>query len=144
MKNIINRVWSDLKKFWIAILLFLIWNVTIRKIFHAFCPSLIITGFPCAGCGMTRAIFYMLTGRFIRSMKLNPAAPLWILFFLWFFWNRYVRDKYQKSTMFWLGVVCMVTLFIYTYRMIYKFPGDPPMVYYPNNILRTFLRFHIK
>ena len=144
MKNIINRVWNDLKKFWIAILLFLIWNVTIRKIFHAFCPSLIITGFPCAGCGMTRAIFYMLTGRFIRSMKLNPAAPLWLLFFLWFFWNRYVRDKYQKSTMFWLGVVCTVTLLIYTYRMIYKFPGDPPMVYYPNNILRTFIRFHVK
>lgn len=144
MKNIINRVWGDLKKFWIAIFLFLIWNVTVRKIFNAFCPSLIITGFPCAGCGMTRAIFYMLTGRFVRGMKLNPAAPLWILFFLCFFWNRYVRGKYQKSTKFWLGVVCIVTLLIYIYRMIYEFPGDPPMVYYRNNILRTFLLFRRK
>ena len=92
-----------------------------------------------AGCGMTRAVCYILTGRFTRGIQLNPAAPLWILFLGWFFANRYLRGVYSKHTTLWLGVVCAVTLAVYLYRMINCFPGEPPMVYYRNNILRRSL-----
>lgn len=139
MRDIFNRIWKDIKDFRIPILLLAGYNVVARKIFHAFCPQLIFTGFPCAGCGMTRAIFFILTGRFERGLNLNPAAPLWILFIVWFCWNRYVRGRRKKTTMYWLGAVCAVTLAIYVYRMIYCFPGEPPMVFYKNNIIQRLI-----
>lgn len=137
---IINRIWNDLKNFRAAILALLLYNIIIRSMFDAFCPQLILTGFPCAGCGMTRAVFCILTGQFVRGMQLNPAAPLWILFLGWFFANRYVRGVCAKHTTLWLGLVCAATLGIYLYRMLHFFPGDPPLVYYRNNILRKLLR----
>ncbi len=133
------RIWEDLKAYRIAIVLFVVWNIVVRMFFHAFCPFLIVTGFPCAGCGLTRAVFFILTGRFTRGMKLNPAALFWIVWILWFFWNRYVYGRSRKRTMFWLGVVCVITLVIYIYRMIHYFPSDPPMVYFPNNVIRKLL-----
>lgn len=141
MKEIGNRIWKDLKDFLPAILIFGIYNVIVRTIFKAFCPFLILTGFPCAGCGMTRAIFYILTGHIERGMRLNPAAPLWIALIAWFFWNRYVRGIHKKSTTFWLVVVCLITFIIYIYRMINYFPGDPPMVYYRKNVMHKIWQY---
>ena len=139
MKRLWERLIKDIRDFKIAIAAIILYNVLARSQFHAFCPQLILTGFPCAGCGMTRAVFYILTGQFARGLRLNPAAPLWILFLCWFFYNRYVRGVYQKGTRFWLGLVCVVTLAVYGYRMLYCFPGEPPMVYYRNNLLRKMI-----
>ena len=139
VQAVFERIWKDIKRFRIAILLLIFYNVSARIMFHAFCPQLILTGFPCAGCGMTRAVLYILTGRFARGMQLNPAAPLWIIFLCWFFANRYLKGVYRKSTTLWLGLVCVVTLAVYVYRMLHFFPGDPPMVYYRNNLLRRII-----
>lgn len=139
VKDVLNRIWKDIKDFRIAILLLAGYNAVVRKVFHAFCPLLIFTGFPCAGCGMTRAIFYIFTGHFERGMKLNPTAPLWIVYIVWFFWNRYVLGRCKKTTLYWLGAVCVVTLLVYMYKMIYCFPGDPPMVFYQNNMIRRLI-----
>ena len=137
MRAVLERIWKDIKNFRTAILVLIVYNVIVRMVFHAFCPQLILTGFPCAGCGMTRAVWCIITGRFARGMKLNPAAPLWIVFICCFFTNRYIKGVYRKSTTLLLGIVCIVTLAVYVYRMLHYFPGDPPMVYYRNNILRT-------
>lgn len=135
-KTVLGRIWKDIKDFRAAVLFLAVYNVAVRKLFGAFCPQLIFTGFPCAGCGMTRAMFCIMTGQFARGFRLNPAALLWIVFLAWFFWNRYLCGRYRKSTKFWLGLVCAATLAIYIYRMRSCFPGSPPMVYYKNNILR--------
>ena len=139
MRQFYGRLRKDLRDYKAAILVLILYNVLARSLFHAFCPQLILTGFPCAGCGMTRAVYCILTGQFSRAMKLNPAAPLWILFLFWFFYNRYVKGVYAKSTPFFLGLVCAATLAVYGYRMLYCFPGEPPLVYYRNNIMRKII-----
>lgn len=148
MEKIVGRcrvVWSrivaDIKNYYIAIMLFAVYNVVIRNLFHAFCPFLIAVGFPCAGCGMTRAIYHILTGSFQRGMNLNPAAPFWILFFLYFFREHYIKGRNGKRLLWCLGVVCAVTFLIYIYRMLHEFPGAPPLVYYRNNLVVRFLRW---
>lgn len=138
MKNIGKRIAADLKNYAVAILLILLWNIIIRKIFHAFCPFLIVTGFPCAGCGMTRAVFHILTGSFERGMRLNPAAPFWILWIVFFVVERYIIGRNSKWVMRFLGAVCVITLGIYLYRMSTQFPGDPPMTYYRNNLVAKY------
>lgn len=136
LRIVFGRIWSDIRNFRIAILALVLYNVAARSVFHAFCPQLILTGFPCAGCGMTRAVYYIMTGRLARGMQLNPAAPLWILFLGCFFGSRYLRGVHLKHASLWLGLVCAVTFGVYLYRMLHFFPGEPPLVYYRNNILR--------
>lgn len=131
---------NDIKAFYPAVIVFGIYNIVVRKIFHAYCPFLIFTGFPCAGCGMTRAVFYILTGRVKRGMALNPAAPMWILFLIWLFYERYVRGRVPKYVKAVLAVVVLVTFAIYLYRMINYFPGSPPLVFYRNNIISRLMR----
>ena len=139
MQNIWKRIIADIKRYYIAVLLLIVLNIVVRKVFHAFCPLLIVTGFPCAGCGMTRAVFYILTGRFARGMKLNPSAPLWIGWILYFLVNRYILGKKSKWVMRFLGVVCVITFAIYLYRMLTQFPGEPPMTYYRNNMISKYM-----
>lgn len=136
----IKRLAKDIKAFYPAVIAFGIYNFVVRKIFHAYCPFLILTGFPCAGCGMTRAIFFILTGRIKRGMALNPAAPMWILFLVWFFIERYFRGRTPKYTKVVLAVVVLVTVGIYVYRMVNFFPGSPPLVFYRNNIISRLMK----
>lgn len=135
-----KRLINDLKAFYPAIIAFAIYNIIVRKMFHAYCPFLILTGFPCAGCGMTRAVFYILTGRIRRGMALNPAAPMWIVFLLWFFAERYLRGRTPKYVKAVLAMVVVITFGIYLYRMIHFFPGSPPLVFYRNNLISRMLR----
>ncbi len=136
----IRRLKNDIKTFYPALLVFALYNIIVRTVFHAYCPFLIVTGFPCAGCGMTRAVFYILTGRVKRGMDLNPAAPMWILFLLWFFAERYVRGHTPRHAKTVLAMVVLVTFGIYLYRMINFFPGSPPLVFYRNNLISRVLR----
>lgn len=137
----IERLKKDIRDFYPAVIAFLIYNVIVRNLFHAYCPFLITTGFPCPGCGMTRAMFYLLTGRFERGMSLNPAAPLWIAFFICFFVERYLRGRTPKYMKILLAVIVLVTTGIYLYRMMHSFPGSPPLVFYRNNLISRALRF---
>lgn len=135
-----DRLKKDLKTFYPAAIVLVIYNITVRKIFHAYCPFLIATGFPCAGCGMTRAVFFILTGEMKRGMSLNPAAPLWIIFLIWLFVERYLRGRTSKHVKAALAAVVLVTFGIYIYRMINFFPGSPPLVFYRNNLISRALR----
>lgn len=137
-------MWEQLKKdirgFYPAAIAFFIYNLVVRTIFHAYCPFLITTGFPCPGCGMTRAVFYLLTGRIERGMSLNPAAPLWIALIVYFFIERYLRRRTLKYVKIALAVVVVITFGIYLYRMVHFFPGSPPLVFYRNNLISRALR----
>lgn len=135
-----KRLINDIKAFYPAVIAFVIYNIVVRKVFHAYCPFLIFTGFPCAGCGMTRAVFYILTGQIGRGMALNPAAPIWIVFLLWFFVERYLRGRTPKCVKAVLAMVVVITFGIYLYRMVNFFPGSPPLVFYRNNLISRALR----
>jgi hypothetical protein len=47
------------------------------------CPFKLITGLPCATCGVTRMVFAVTTGHFAEAWRLNPllasAAPVGVL-----------------------------------------------------------------
>lgn len=105
-----------------------------RALFGAFCPSVIVTGFPCPGCGMTRAVLYLLKGQFLRSWALNPAAGLWGLWALWFAFERYIRGQKCKGLTWALCGIALFMISVYLIRMVRYFPDRPPYVYTPNNL----------
>lgn len=140
LETVFKRIAKDIIAFKWPILLFVIVYLAIHKVFHAFCPMIIITGYPCPGCGMTRAVAYLLMGQFERSFNLNPLAPLWILLGIWFFFRRYIAGKKVKGVYPLMACICIAMIVYYAYRMYTTFPSYPPMVYRRDNILAHLLK----
>ena len=135
LKTVCKRIRLDIKKYKWTILIFVIFYVIIKKIFKAFCPLVILTGFPCPACGMTRAILFLLTGQFERSFRIHPMAILWVILALYCIIMRYLLGKrvaYFKSIVI---VLLLAMIVYYIYRMITLFPNQPPMSYTRNNLL---------
>lgn len=111
-----------------------------QLIFHKLCPIAIITGFPCPGCGITRALLLLLTGHPIAAWNMNPCIYLWILFFLLFFFARYMK-KDRKMQNILIIITGIITIVVYIIRMFLYFPNTVPYVYYEHSLLHTITAF---
>lgn len=139
MKKIWLRICADIREFWAAAVILAVYFVVINLIFHAFCPTVILTGFPCPGCGLTRAIFYLAMGKIQQSIQMNPMGMPVAILLLYFFWNRYIMGKTAKGITPLLGTAVVLLVAVYLWRMYRFFPGTAPCVYTKHNILSEIL-----
>ena len=105
----------------------------LSNLFFGFvCPSEILLGLPCPGCGLTRAALLMIKGDFDGSMRMNP-----MLLFIPFY---FVLIKRKKKSLADLYLICVIVIsfIIFGFRMIYSF-GTEPLVFNPNNLTGFFL-----
>lgn len=67
----------------VALLLLFLFNPETVK-FYPRCPSLLLTGYQCPGCGTLRALHALLHGRLLQAWHYNPAliVGLPIVFFI--------------------------------------------------------------
>ena len=131
----LKLLWQDVRNLWPALLVLVLYFLLGRFVRGSLCPSVILTGFPCPGCGMTRAMLSILRGNFAAALKLHPFSYVLIIWLAAFAVRRYILQKEIKSMLKWLVVilVCMITF--YVYRMVRYFPGTPPMSYYKDNMM---------
>lgn len=145
MRNTLNiitsRIIKDLRKnAAFIIILAVLWGI-LNLLFHRFCPVVLLCGYPCPGCGITRAFWAFVTLHPVKALHYNPVYPLWLAVLLAAFWTRYVRGKSLKGLYYPLLFTGVLTILVYIYRMIFMFPGDEPMVYVHDNlfsIIRSF------
>ena len=134
-----SRIKKDIRQYGPGILMAVLLYFLFHGLFGAFCPSLLITGFPCPGCGMTRAVIYLLKGQFSRSWALNPAAVLWMAWFFLSAYNRYIKGgKLKKLNWMVFGILFFMVL-VYIIRMKLYFPNKPPYVYRRDNLFERIL-----
>lgn len=105
-----------------ALLGIAVYFVCVHFLFGQFCPLLILAHFPCPGCGMTRALFLVLTGRPAEAWRLQPLIYGWIFLGLWFAVNRYLRGKKSALLRGYLICLLLAALVLYGYRLVYGFP----------------------
>ena len=91
-------------------------------------------GFPCPGCGLTRAMFMVLRGDFAGAWKMHPFIYGVIILVGWFGVRRYIQRKGTKSLGKWVILLCVGLILYYVYRMVRYFPGDAPMSYYYGSV----------
>jgi hypothetical protein len=103
-------------------------------IFGNVCPLKIIIGFPCPGCGLTRAALLLLQGNIEGSLRMNPTLLFVLVYFI------LVLFKIDKVASYYSIFIIILCLAVYGYRFIFTF-GTEPIVYNPNNIARNLLRF---
>lgn len=134
-KESVKRILKDIKEYGPAGIVFLAYYLLIHVTKRPFCPLLNLTGFPCAGCGLTRAFLYIARGELDRAVYINPMAFLILLFLAYCGFFRYIRGTQIKGfrTLFILLMVC--TLSFYAVRMYLYFPDRVPYVYNRNNVL---------
>lgn len=141
-EKIIDRIKRDIRQFWVAGAAFIIYYIIIHAMFDAFCPLLVVTGFPCPGCGLTRAGMYLLRGDIFKAAALNPSIFFVVLFLFYCGYFRYVKGTKVRSFSLVLGVFVGMTLAVYAYRMHLYFPDKVPYVYHKKNLLAEILPWY--
>lgn len=140
MGKIWSRLRADLKEYRIGLLALGLYYISTRLAFRAFCPMVILTGLPCPGCGLSRAVWFLLTGELLRSFQLHPMAGLWLLLFLYFVIERYLLGRgITKGIRVFLVLLSLATLFLYFYRIMTLFPNRPPMSYTGRNMMEKLI-----
>lgn len=116
----------------------LYWVVT-HQLFDRFCPLQILFNFPCPGCGMTRALFLALTGRFQEAWQLQPPVYGWILGAVFFCVDRYLVSVEKMSIgrmKLWIVYFTLLLLWsmgLYVLRLLNGIPAglmDPGRTLY--------------
>lgn len=125
MNNLIN----DIKKYGSMIVAITAALIIEFFIFHRICPVAIISGFPCPGCGVTRALAALLTLDFSAALTLNPCIFLWVPLAIYLFICRYILQiKIQRLNLI-LTIVGVLSILVYIIRMLTMFPDVYPMNY---------------
>ena len=143
-KRVVNLVLSDIWNIKWAFICICLWIEFMKFIFGAMCPLVIITGLPCPGCGMTRAMFSVFKFDFEAASSYNLCIFLWIGLALWWAFFRYIKEKTAPGIKLILGVVIFITIIYYIIRMKNSFPGVSPMTYKYSNVLSNHLPFYNK
>lgn len=139
LKLAVGRLWKDILDYKELGLVLLVYYLLMEAIFSAFCPLVIITGFPCPGCGMTRALLFVLTGQFARAWNINPAIYGWIFLALYVGVQRYLLGRKAKGWKVMIGILAVVMILVYIYRMYRYFPDRPPMTFTGNSLFERML-----
>ena len=142
MKAIMRRVGQDIKDLWPAVLALLIYTVLVNVIFHAFCPMLLVTGIPCPGCGMSRALLLLFMGHPTESVRMHPLAPLVLILLIYMGWNRYIIGRKPKKIPFLIGAGVVLLVVCYLIRMYYLFPENQPLMYMEDNLLSRTIPYY--
>ena len=126
MKNILKNIYNDIIHLKTFIIIFIIAFISLNLLFHKICLISIITGFPCPGCGMTRAILAALHLDFSAAFAYHP------LFFLMpFFLLAYYLDPWIDWSRHTLLLTFTVLLFIVVYLIRLLYLHDPMIIWHP-------------
>lgn len=132
-QRIAERVIKDIKALRWPLFAIIVYMIPTELIFHTTCPLAIMTGLPCPGCGITRALLLVLRFRFVEAAQMNFTVYLWIAIAIFFVIYRYFleKDRFPNAIFIPVGLI-MIGLWLY--RMITVFPGPAPMEYRQFNI----------
>ncbi|MBR6791065.1 MAG: DUF2752 domain-containing protein [Oscillospiraceae bacterium] len=91
------------------------------------CPIRKLTGFPCPGCGMTRACLAALRLNFAEAFRYHPLWILPVPLFLLSLRQPLFKNKRLENAFWWS--MALLVLGTYLVRMLLFFPHTPPMDY---------------
>lgn len=131
---------KDIRNYGIGFFMIILYFLLMRKWFYSSCPIVVLTGFPCPGCGMTRAMILILKGSFDSAWRLHPFSYAWLVYGVVFFIRRYIFQKECRSILKYLLIIVVGMVVFYVYRMVTVFPNEAPMTYYYGSVLYRVLK----
>ena len=99
-----------------------------------------MTGYPCPGCGMTRAALRLLRFDFLGAWEMHPFIYAVVILVIMFGINRYLlNEKYNCQLKVIIIFIAFAMIVFYIWRMYTMFPTTTPMTYYNGNCMRRLL-----
>lgn len=138
-RMILNRVLKDLRGYGVPLLVVTVFYLLMHIFFHAFCPMVVLTGYPCPGCGLTRSLLFFLAGQWERSFYIHPMGFVVVLFFAYCAWFRYVRGQKIPGVRWILILLVLTAVILFLIRMKLYFPNRPPYTYTPGSLLEKIM-----
>lgn len=134
-------LFKDIRSARWAVILIIAYFAFLKNYIYTICPVVLLTGFPCPGCGMTRAMFQVLHFDFIGAWKMHPFIYLIGILFVLFCISRYLLNgKYMNYVKVFMIIIAIGMVIFYIYRMIVVFPNSAPMTYYYENYLNRLIK----
>lgn len=139
VKNALLLLWEDIKSAKWVIIIIIAYFVLLKNFLYSLCPAVMLTGYPCPACGLTRAGFLLLRFQFREAFEMHPFIYPIVVLVLAFAVNRYVLLRNNKQLLQWCAILMITAMVLfYIWRMWNNFPGDPPMSYYSGNLWSRF------
>lgn len=138
MNNKKNRKTRFFKAaFFVVLFTFILYFIFYITGIHTLCYTKAFTGFPCPGCGMTRAYLALFHLDFKSAFYYHPLFLLPVVVVILQFIQFKTGFKFSK----WIWVLLLLLLlFTYVIRMILYFPNREPMTYDETAYLPRLLR----
>jgi len=104
-----------------------VYFVGTQWLFGTVCPVLFVVGVPCPGCGLTRAGLLFLGGQWVDSWRMHPLVVPTVAFVGLAGWSHFFRPGAWRWVYGAGGVLVVVMVGLYVFRMITVFPYEAPM-----------------
>lgn len=142
MKKAIQNIFSFLNKYNIPICLLGLYALITHTFGWQNCIIKLTIGYPCPGCGMTRAMLALCKFDFIKAFQYNPFVFALPIIFLCIAFRHINFVKKILNNRWVIMMVLVFVLLVYILRWIYVYPNEP-MDYYEYNLLTLiFSIFH--
>lgn len=128
-----QQVLSDGKNFILAAALCAGYLYLIQEIFGAVCWVRLAFGFPCPLCGVTRAAGLFIRGDLAGAFHMHAGFYLVLLFLPFYIFCKYFVKNGSKIIKGYVIIFVFITIGYYIYRMLYLYPEEEPVIYYPDN-----------
>lgn len=127
---------KDIKQAKWVIIFIIAYFAFMKNFLYSTCPSVLLSGYPCPACGMTRAAICLLRLDFRGAFSIHPFIYAVAAYATAFAINRYIlQRKMGKFLKLALAGLMAGMIIYYIWRMLMYFPGEPPMSYYSRNLL---------
>lgn len=114
---------------WWVFLLIILYAVFAHFFLGGSCLVASTTGFPCPGCGGTRALISLFRGDFLESLKYHPLLLPALIILLADFVFSLVKGQAPRWFNRVLVALAVATAIVYAARLILLFPHTEPMKY---------------
>ena len=117
LSSIFSNIWKDIHSIRHALIILLPYMLITQISFHTICPFAILTGFPCPGCGLTRAAIFAFTGQLHAAANINATVFLWLPLALYVGIFRYLLCRKPPLLMPLTTVVGLITIGYFALRL---------------------------
>ena len=132
MRERLKKEWKTIAATLAALL---VYRRLMLFLYGSTCPSVILTGLPCPGCGMTRAVKILLRGDLAASWAMNPmAVPVLLLVAYCLVWH-FAKGTRIPGFGALATVLAAVGIVVFCWRMAQLFPLRQPYVYTGGSVL---------
>lgn len=138
-RKFLNNIRKDAGAIALLAPLLLLWRALMLARFGASCPSVILTGFPCPACGLTRAALALLRGDFQTAWQMNPSLFLLVPFVLWCLYRRWWKGERIRGFRPLLLALCAAAALLFAVRMYRCFPRQAPYSFSYRNAASHFI-----